>query len=53
MLEKLGPVPKFEEMIDFQKIFKGNKRKSSSLYSSLFRIQDRCLGSFKLNSNEQ
>ena len=38
MLEKLGPVPKFEEMIDLQKIFIGNKRKSSSLYSSLFRI---------------
>jgi hypothetical protein len=30
--------PKFEEMIDSQKIFNGNKRKSSSLYSSLFRI---------------
>ena len=41
LLEKLGPVPKFEEMIDFDKTKNGNKLKSESLYGSLFRKQEK------------
>ena len=38
MLEKLGDVSKLQEMIDFQKVKNGNKKKSGSLYGSIFRI---------------
>ena len=37
LLEKLGPVPQLEEMVDFDKTKNGNKLKSESLYGSLFR----------------
>ncbi len=32
MLEKLGDVSKLHEMIDFQKIKNGNRKKTGSLY---------------------
>ena len=38
MLEKLGPVPKFKEMINLEKMKNNNKRKTSSLFNSIFKI---------------
>jgi hypothetical protein len=38
MLEKLGDVSKLHEMIDFQKIKNGNRKKTGSLYGSIFKI---------------
>ena len=52
LLEILGPVPKFEEMIDFDKTRNGNKKKSENLYSSLFRKQEINNSSNKKSSNE-
>ena len=47
----IGPVPKFEEMVDFDKTLNGNKKKSENLYSSLFRKQE-MNSAIKQNSNE-
>ena len=41
MLEKLGPVPKFKEMINLDKMKNNNKRKTSSLFNSIFKIKEK------------
>ena len=41
MLEKLGPVPKFKEMINLEKMKNNNKRKTSSLFNSIFKIKEK------------
>ena len=41
MLEKLGPVPKFKEMINLEKMKNNNTRKTSSLFNSIFKIKEK------------